>query len=328
MADNSSNTVTGSDFAAFEDGVYTYSKRGPKRKSESRGDPLKDTLETLYSEHRYIASLLDTLEQQAERLTPGKIPDYNLLLEILDYLIHYPDQYHHPREDLLFAHMLERDSKFQAKLDRLLREHETLHHYNTELFKELTRIADGRPADQAELRSSIERFIAGYRQHIDYESKEIFPRAKGTLSAADVKKLEARTRYRDDPLFGADVQQQYRRVGRQVQARVGIASQQLIATEMSGIESLIENLTGAVDTASKLRTAAQEQRREAWQEQLNTIKDHARAGESPNILLLPLALARIHRRQVKEGVQELREILGRRGQTGGDAQSPRSKKGK
>jgi hypothetical protein len=78
MADNISNTVAGSDFTAFEDGVYTYSKRGPKRKSKSRGDPLKDTLETLYSEHRYIASLLDTLEQQAERLTPGKIPDYNL----------------------------------------------------------------------------------------------------------------------------------------------------------------------------------------------------------------------------------------------------------
>lgn len=325
MAENSSNTAATDDFAAFEDSVYTYSKRGPARKSSQRGDPLRDTLETLYSEHRYIASLLDTLEQQAERLKPGKIPDFHLLLEILDYLTHYPDQYHHPREDMLFTHMLESDSKFQPKLDRLLREHETLHHYNRELFNELTRITEGRPVDGAELEASIGRFIAGYRQHIDYESKEVFPQAKGKLSAADVRKLDAKTRYIDDPLFGGEVQYKYRRVGRQVQARVEMAGQQLIAREMSGIETVIGNLTTAVDKMGKLRTAIDDQGRNAWQEQVDTFRDHARRGEGPNILFLPLALARNNRRQVKDGIGELRDILGRDRKRAANGKSGRTK---
>ena len=67
-------------------------------------------------------------------MRPGKVPDYHLLLEIVDYLTHYPDQYHHPREDLLFTRMLESDSKFRRKLDRLEREHDTLLHFTHELF--------------------------------------------------------------------------------------------------------------------------------------------------------------------------------------------------
>ena len=252
MAISSNRAAAGEDFAAFEDGVYAYSKRGPSRKVAFRGDPLRDTLETLYSEHRYIASLLDTIEEQEKRMRPGKVPDYNLLLDILDYLTHYPDKYHHPREDMLFAHILESDREFQPSLDRLQREHKTLHHYNTELFNELTRIADGRPVEQASLKQSIQRYLSGYRKHMDYESTQIFPRATGELDPADLKKLKANTRFSDDPVFGAEVQYKYRRLRRQLQAKVEVASQQLIAREMSGIESAIENLTAAVETLGKL----------------------------------------------------------------------------
>lgn len=328
MANSNNSAATKDDFAAFEDSVYTYSKRGLKRKSASHGDPLTDTLETLYSEHRYIASLLDAMEDQEKRMRPGKIPDYNLLLEILDYLTHYPDQYHHPREDMLFAHMLKSDSKFQSRLDRLQREHKTLRHYNAELFNELTRIADGRPIDQAGLRKSIQRYLSGYRKHMDYESRQIFPLAKGELNAADVKKLEASTRFSDDPLFGAEVQYKYRRLGRKVQAKLGMASQQLIAREMSGIESAIGNLTGFVETLGQLRAAVNGQRLGAWQEQLDTIKSHTHWSEGPRLLSLPVALVRNHSRQVKEGTAEFRQILGRRGKTGVRNKSTRSTKGK
>ena len=64
---------------------------------------LSSLLDTLYNEHRYILSLLDNLEQQSLRLKSGKVPDYQLLLDSIDYLTHYPDRYHHSREDLLFA---------------------------------------------------------------------------------------------------------------------------------------------------------------------------------------------------------------------------------
>ncbi len=110
---------------AFENDFYTFSREGPKRNASNQDDALVGIIETLYSEHEYILSLLDTLEQQANKLKPGKIPDYHLLLEMVDYLIQYPDPFHHPREDLLFAGLLKREKKFRTRLDRLEREHET-----------------------------------------------------------------------------------------------------------------------------------------------------------------------------------------------------------
>ena len=63
MTDHNRATRAAEDFADFEDGSYSYSysRKGPDRKSAPSDDPLRDILETLYSEHRYIASLLDTL---------------------------------------------------------------------------------------------------------------------------------------------------------------------------------------------------------------------------------------------------------------------------
>lgn len=329
MITSQNGAAASEDFAAFEDGVYAYSKRGPNRKVALRGDPLRDTLETLYSEHRYIASMLDVMEEQEKRMRPGKIPDYNLLLDILDYLTHYPDKYHHPREDMLFAHMLESDREFQSELNRLHREHKTLRHYNTELFNELTRIADGRPIDQASLKKSIQRYVLGYRKHMDYESRQIFPSATGELDPADLKKLEANTRFSDDPVFGAEVQYKYRRLGRQLQAKVEVASQQLVAREISGIESAIENLTMTAATLAKARTAFDHRSRRALQEQLETIKAHTPFGEGPSFLFLPLALASNHGRQVKAGFKELRQILGRRATPDSAPDKPtRSTKGK
>jgi hemerythrin-like domain-containing protein len=310
VTDQNRAASTVDDFADFEDGSYTYSRKGPDRKSVPPVDPLRDILETLYSEHRYISSLLDTLEQQAARLRPRKIPDYHLLLEMVDYLAQYPDQYHHPREDLLFSRMLDSDSTFGTKLERLEREHDTLHRFTHELFNELTRIADGRPVERPELSRRIERYIDGYRRHMDYENSQVFPLAKGTLSAADLNKLSAKTRYIDDPLFGGEVQYQYRRLARSLQTRVELASQQLVAREMSGIESLIERLSGLVDTLEKIKTTARRQGKENWREQVDTVKAHARFNDGPNIVFLPGALVRNHLRHLNDGFGEMREMLG------------------
>ena len=119
MAKLNSAKKAANDVLDFEDERYSFSRKGPRAKTSAQGDQWVGIIETLYSEHAYISSLLDTLERQSEKLQPRKIPDYHLLLEVVDYLTHYPGQYHHPREDLLFASLLKCDKKFQSRLDRL-----------------------------------------------------------------------------------------------------------------------------------------------------------------------------------------------------------------
>lgn len=297
------------DFASFDDGATSYSRKGPQREAASGGDALGEVLEVLYSEHRYISSLLDKLELESAKLRPGKIPDYHLLLDMVDYLIHYPDQYHHPREDLLYSGMLENNTTFKKHAERLHREHDTLHHYSDELYTELSTITDGRPAQQAELKRRLERYIQGYRQHIAYENREVFPKAKGTINKRNLAQLQKRTHYIDDPLFGTEVLHRYQRLSRSFGAKLGVASAELVAKEMSGIESFIGRLSSAADTAQSLRDSMGQLRKDSWEEQLSTLKEHATLGKRPNIAFLPAALMKNHIRHLRQGFNDMQDIL-------------------
>ncbi len=270
---------------------------------------MSDTLDTLYSEHRYLSTLLDILETESARLKPRKVPDYHLLLDIIDYLTHYPDVYHHPREDLLFTTMVDRDDEFEPLLERLEREHRTLKQYNHELFNELTAVVAGRAADRPLMLRSIERYIDAYRQHMDYESREIFPRAKGVLSAADQRKLAKKTQAIDDPLFGGEIQYQYQRVGRNLQARMELAGQDMLANEFEAIQSSIGRLSRLANTLEDLKNTVTRRSSESWQEQKETISDHLQRGRGPSVVSLPLALIRNQGRHVKEGIAEIRQKL-------------------
>ena len=312
MTDNSGTEKSVEEELVFEDDLYTFSRQGPKRKASNQDDVWVGIIDTLYSEHAYILSLLDTLEQQANRLKPGKIPDYHLLLEVIDYLTHYPDQFHHPREDLLFAGLLKREKKFQAKLDRLQREHETMHFFNDKLFNELTHIVNGRAVDRPALLQRINRYIDGYKKHLDYESREIFPLAKGTLTAADLKKIDAKTRYIDDPLFGSKVQAQYRRLGRKMGAAIEGTSDDIISKEFTMLESMIETLTRRADTLAELKSTLGTWSKDSLQEQLDTVKAHASFGEDPNVLHLPIALLKNYRRHMQQGFGDVKKVLRRK----------------
>ena len=238
---------------AFEDDEFSYTGSGPLRKAGGEGGTLPGIVDTLYSEHRYIHSLLHTLEDQADKLEPGKIPDYRLMLDVVDYLTHYPDQYHHPREDLLFGMLKKRDKGFRKHVDRLEREHRTLRSYNDQLFQELRGIADGRRVEQAQLKASLQRYVEGYRKHMDFESREIFPRASGHLSKKDLASLEAKTRYIDDPVFGGAVQKRFRRLARNLESRIGSLGFDLASGELSLLENALEKLSEVIKSVDESR---------------------------------------------------------------------------
>ncbi len=222
-------------------------KNSTARPPVRRKGHLSNIIDGLCSEHSYILSLLDGLEQQALKLKPGKVPDYKLLLESVDYLTHYPDQYHHPREDLLFAGMLKNDAAFSKHMERLQREHAMLRQHNNRLFAELSAVAEGAPVERPELILKLQRYIKGYRAHIAYESNEIFPSARGSLRQAQLRKLDERTRYANDPLFGDNISRRYHRLGRDLNLRAATLRDDVLAKEYSALETALQNLTKVSD---------------------------------------------------------------------------------
>jgi hemerythrin-like domain-containing protein len=202
----------------LDDAVHSVVDMFPKRSDLGDMPDWDVVIEVLAIEHRCISALLDTLETLALNLDKGKIPDYHLLLDVLDYLKHYPDHYHHPREDYIFSALLSRNHSIDTKIDRLTREHRTLHEENDALFNEFTRIVAGRPANRPQILERLTGYIHLYREHMDFENSEIFPMAQGTLSPGDWAQVREKTLYIDDPLFGDTILRKFARLTRRLRA--------------------------------------------------------------------------------------------------------------
>jgi hemerythrin-like domain-containing protein len=81
-------------------------------------------IELLSQEHRNIERLLAVLERELEIFDRGGRPDYEVIRAVISYFEVYPEVYHHPQEDLIFAKLNIRDPAAAAKVGDLAREHQ------------------------------------------------------------------------------------------------------------------------------------------------------------------------------------------------------------
>jgi hemerythrin-like domain-containing protein len=63
-------------------------------------------LNRLAEDHARLARLMTLLEGLLDRFHEGLEPDYELMCELMEYMIDYADQVHHPSEDLIFERLL------------------------------------------------------------------------------------------------------------------------------------------------------------------------------------------------------------------------------
>jgi len=87
---------------------------------------MSDAILLLRLEHSNIARLLDWIDDQIQTLEAGAAPDYTLLGQAIYYLQNYPDQCHHPKEDLVLEVLARRDPEGAAAVGDLSGEHEKL----------------------------------------------------------------------------------------------------------------------------------------------------------------------------------------------------------
>src|SRR6516162_8121331 len=81
-------------------------------------------IERLSREHRNIERLLAVLEREIEVFDRGDRPDYEIIRGIIYYFDLYPELYHHPQEELVFAKLKLRDAAAAEKVGNLTLEHQ------------------------------------------------------------------------------------------------------------------------------------------------------------------------------------------------------------
>ena len=127
-----------------------------------------------------MGRLLDLLEEQLARIETGT-PDYDLILEIIDYFRSFPDLHHHPKEDLVFRTLMRRDPAQAARFGDLEAEHETCSD-QLDRFARAVVVALLEAETPRTFADLARAFIDTERRHMAGEENVLFPAAMQCLT--------------------------------------------------------------------------------------------------------------------------------------------------
>ncbi|MES9861903.1 MAG: hemerythrin domain-containing protein [Candidatus Thiodiazotropha sp. LLP2] len=160
-------------------------------------------LEKLHRDHINLARLLDLLSAELDALAAGHESNFDLKIEMLDYIEHYAEKVHHPTEDQINSVAFKKKSmqSHAALYERICREHVSLLGLANRFRTTLEGAMQGAVLLRDEVETQGREFVALQRQHIDTEEEEVFPLVEQALNDKEWKKLEAEASHGDDPVF-------------------------------------------------------------------------------------------------------------------------------
>ena len=167
-------------------------------------------IQQLQKDHLNAARLLDLLEAQIGILHDGETPDYLLMLDVMCYMRHYPDLFHHPKEDLVFEKLKERDPSARRIVDNLMQEHKALAEKGAQFFESLQIVVSESMVPRETLESQGRGYIAFLCSHMDKEEDQVFPLASKVLREEDWAEIYTAMESKADPVFGKVVAGKYR----------------------------------------------------------------------------------------------------------------------
>ena len=166
-------------------------------------------LEQLHRDHRNMRELLAVVEKELGGHAEGRAPDYELLRDVLDYLLNYPDLVHHPKEDLIYKRILARDSTAGDEIGDLIADHATLAGKTRALAAALRFVG----ADGEVPRDWIEKIARDYfealRGHMEHEETGVFQMALRKLDDEDWLAIDLASSKPESLLVGRQSEERY-----------------------------------------------------------------------------------------------------------------------
>lgn len=149
-------------------------------------------LDELREDHKNMARLFDLLGRELKTFTTGARPDYELAKKIVDYCLSYPDQCHHPKEDLVYGRLCQRDPAAAQAIGDLEAEHEKLSAFTRRFATALGNVLEDEQLPREWFMDLANDFLGFSRRHMQMEEVLFFPAARKHLTDADWAEIEAK----------------------------------------------------------------------------------------------------------------------------------------
>jgi hemerythrin-like domain-containing protein len=169
----------------------------------------RNVLQELRAEHANMERLLSVLDQQVEIFEAAGQPDYTTIQDIVLYFLDFPDQCHHPKEDVVAQKLLSLSPDRASQLRGLADLHKELGELTHRMALLIRRVLEEAELPRADVIRAVRDFIQSQRHHMQMEEEYFFPLAQQLLTAADLEELESEIFERDDPLFGTGTEKHF-----------------------------------------------------------------------------------------------------------------------
>ncbi len=256
-----------------------------------------DFLKGLREDHARFSRVLSMIGRDARRLVDEPDEVMPVFEEAVNYVVSFQNVHHHPREEIMFARIAERDPSVAATAKKLAREHKSADRIGESLLVLIQRTSHGARgrSSRERLAQKLEEFAKQMRTHIGQEEKVLYSRAWSELEEDDWQEIAdsvppedplARSGTRDYPLLSRYVDK-------------GGAQSEVSMPATSILQSLEMRLDRSLSRTPRLRAMKSLARRhgeEAWSLARRSID-----AFPANPLFSPCVAARV----VVDGISEL-----------------------
>lgn len=161
----------------------------------------------LRDDHAHIRQLLRLLDPAQKAIDRAYL---QRSADVMRYMTGYPDQFHHPREDLMFGPLADRDAASCDLVGRLREEHVGIGGQGLALREALLAWLDTDTLPLREVSGMVGDYVRVQHAHMDLEEQSVFSKARLVLTEDDWSGIDALLASRPDPLFGKQVQRSFR----------------------------------------------------------------------------------------------------------------------
>ena len=170
---------------------------------------MSQVMTQLHEEHRNIAKILDALEHQLGIFDSVGQPDYDVLEAIADYFMGFPERCHHPKENLIYRKMCERNPAQAEDRTDLEAEHEKISGLAKNFQAAVRNVLQEVEVSRSAFDEVARHFLKEQRHHMQMEEEHFFPQALATLNAEDWAEIDRRVFQENDPVFGGDASREF-----------------------------------------------------------------------------------------------------------------------
>lgn len=166
-------------------------------------------LEKLKRDHRNLEKILTLLTTHLDHFFAGSDSNFDLIIELMEYLEAFADQGHHRLENIIFEVAMERMEDHRVLFECLGKQHKDLDYLTRTFRQSLEGVIHETVMSREELETQGREYIALQHLHLDVEEREAFPLLNAGLTKDEWECISANMPKYDDPVFGTPDQKQF-----------------------------------------------------------------------------------------------------------------------